>query len=97
MTVHTIKSRAFGEDVDVSKLLFACGACSSRTEAKRLIKQGAVEIDGEKVGNVATIWDGSILHSGKRFWCKLRLLPKELTFEKDGNEVKILAVKEEEG
>ena len=31
------------------KLLSAVGLCSSRTEANRLLKQGAVSVDGEKL------------------------------------------------
>lgn len=93
MAIHTIETRAFGESVHIDKLLLAVGACSSRAEARRLIKQGAVEIDGEKASNVATIWDGSILHVGKRFWCRLQLPHKELTLEKQGNQVRVLAIK----
>ena len=84
MVTHTIKTQAFGERVDVGKLLFALGACSSRAEAKRLIRQGAVEIypdrdsKPERVGEdcKVTIWDGSILHSGKSFWRELKLPPR---------------------
>ena len=34
--------------ISLSKLLVATGLAVSRAEAKRLIKQGAVEIDGKK-------------------------------------------------
>ena len=100
MVIQTIKTQALGEEVDVGKLLLAFGACSSRAEAKRLIRQGAVEIYSDRdskpqqVGRdcMATIWDGSILHSGKSFWRELKLPPKKLTFEKQGSQVKILSV-----
>jgi tyrosyl-tRNA synthetase len=43
------------------------GLVLSRSEAKRLLAQGAVEIDGQKVtGDVARIKDGSVVKVGKR-------------------------------
>jgi len=36
----------------VSSLIFVCGLAASRSEAERLIKQGAVEINGERVDDV---------------------------------------------
>ena len=59
-------------NADIGKVLVSVGACKSRTQANNLIKQGAVEINGEKVGRIASICDGYILHCGKRFWAKLR-------------------------
>ena len=90
--IKTIESKAFGEEVFVGKLIYKAGACSSMSEARRLIKQGAVDIDGEKAGDTVVIFDGSILRVGKRFWRELCLPPKKLTFEKHGNSVKILKV-----
>ena len=67
-------------EVDVIGLLLITGATKSKSEAKRLIKQNAVEIDGVTVGRVADIGDGSVLHCGKSFWRTLRM-PKELKEE----------------
>ena len=91
MSIETIETKSLGEVINVSKLMTVLGTWS-RSEAKRLISQDAVKIDGDIVGDIATIWDGSVLHVGKRFWCKLELPPKKLTFEKSDNQVKILAV-----
>ena len=53
--------------VDISKLLVVVGWTKSRSEANRLIEQGAVEIDGERLTNyTAHIEIGSIIKAGKR-------------------------------
>ncbi len=57
--------------VDMSKILVAIGACKSRSEAKRLIKQKAVLIDGETAGRMEIIRDGAIVRCGKHFFMKL--------------------------
>ena len=57
--------------IDIKKLLLETGACKTGMEAIRLINQGAVEIDGDKVGRIALVCDGDVLHCGKRFWRKL--------------------------
>jgi tyrosyl-tRNA synthetase len=59
-------------DIDVSRLLVAAGLAKSRSEASRLVAQGAVSIDGEKITtNVATIKSGCILKVGKRRFAKI--------------------------
>lgn len=55
----------------VSALLFASNLAASRTEAERLIKQGAVEIDGERTSDVKHELDLSrprqfLLRAGKK-------------------------------
>ena len=48
--------------------------CKSKVQAKRLLKQGAVEVNGEKVTDRhITAANGDILHIGKLFWRKLVL------------------------
>ena len=61
--------------IDLQHLLVLSGACKSRAEAKRLITQGAVEIDGlvEDVRGDVPIRNGAILKVGKRFWGKIRI------------------------
>jgi len=48
----------------------------SKSEAKRLIEQGAVEIDGVKVTNrlvpAYMLKDGSTVRIGKHVWIKIR-------------------------
>jgi len=58
--------------VDISKLLVVTGQAKSRSEANRLISQGAVSIDGEKISsNIATLKSGSIIKVGKRRFAKV--------------------------
>jgi len=59
-------------NIDISRLLVATGLAKSRSEANRLIGQGAVAIDGEKVTNsIAPIRSGSIIKVGKRRFAKV--------------------------
>jgi len=58
--------------VDISKLLVVTGKIKSRSEANRLIEQGAVSIDGKKLtGPIAHIKIGSIIKIGKRRFAKV--------------------------
>jgi len=91
MVIEAIKSKSFGETVNVSKLIKELNICS-RSEAQRLIKQGGVEIDGEKVGKEAYILDGSVLRVGKRTLKRLRLPAREVTIERTRNQVEIIEV-----
>ncbi len=51
---------------DISRLLVEIGLVESRSEAKSLIRQGAVSIDGEKISSgTAPIQSGSIIKVGK--------------------------------
>ncbi|GBF32784.1 tyrosyl-tRNA synthetase [Desulfocucumis palustris] len=56
------------------RLLHITGLASSTSEARRLIQQGAVKVDGEKVDDPAvnlTVKDGMIIKAGKRKFVKL--------------------------
>jgi tyrosyl-tRNA synthetase len=54
------------------KLLVDMGIIVSRQEAKRLIKQGAIEVNGEKVSSEdVTICDGSVIKIGKHRFARL--------------------------
>ncbi len=58
--------------IDISRLLVATRLTKSRSEASRLIAQGAVSIDGKKVtSNVAPVQSGSIIKVGKRRFAKV--------------------------
>jgi len=60
------------DSVKVDDVLLATKLVKSRSEARRLLTQGAIELDGEKVGsNVVTACDGSVLKVGKRRFVKL--------------------------
>ena len=60
-------------DVRLSLLLVDTGLASSRGEARRLISQGAVQIDGERVSDDSTtgITSGCVLRAGRRRYVRL--------------------------
>jgi tyrosyl-tRNA synthetase len=64
------------ERLMASKLLLACKLVPSGSEAKRMIKQGAVEIDGAKIDDPnAEIMpkDGMVIQVGKRKFARLKV------------------------
>ncbi len=61
--------------VSIIKLITETGACSSNSEARRMILQNAVSIDNEKIGGVdemISVKDGMILKVGKRKFFQLK-------------------------
>jgi tyrosyl-tRNA synthetase len=61
-----------GFNVDIGKLLTTTGQVKSRGEASRLIKQGGVSIDGQKIGDsIIKIIDGCIIKVGKHRFIKI--------------------------
>ncbi len=68
------------KDIDVSEcriddLLMKCELATSKAEAKRLIEQGGVEIEGEKITDpfkTITIKDEMIVQVGKRKFVKIK-------------------------
>ena len=63
-----------GKDVWIIKLLLATRTVSSRNEAERLVRQGAVALDGKKIREVrqnVTVKDGSVLKVGRRKFRKI--------------------------
>ena len=58
---------------DLSGTLVEAGLARTRGEAKRLIEQGGVRINGEKVGPDATLKDGDVLQAGKRSFVRIRV------------------------
>ena len=62
-------------DVFITKLMLESGLCQSGGEAKRLIAQGGVSINGTRVNsysNPLEVKDGDILKVGKRKFIKLK-------------------------
>ncbi|MEM9445648.1 MAG: tyrosine--tRNA ligase [Verrucomicrobiota bacterium] len=58
----------------ISKLLQEAGAVKSSSDARRLVQQGAVKIEGEKVTDFKAnieVKGGEVLQSGKKFFRKL--------------------------
>jgi tyrosyl-tRNA synthetase len=63
---------ALHEGIDLQEILVKTELAKSRSEATRLIKQGAVSIDAKKISsNIATVKSGSIIKVGKRRWAKV--------------------------
>ena len=61
-------------EIWLPKLLADTGLVSSTSDGKRMIKQGAVKINGEKCDNdeeVITIQDGMVIQVGKRKFARL--------------------------
>lgn len=66
-----------GEPSSLANLLVACKLAASKSEARRLIEQRAVEVDGERVAvtnETVTPRDGMLLRSGKRRWARLAVV-----------------------
>ncbi len=64
------------EPIMASKLLLACKLVPSGGEAKRMIKQSAVSIDGSKINDPnaqITPTEGMIIQVGKRKFAKLKV------------------------
>ena len=49
------------------------GLARSRGDARRLVEQGGVRVNGEKVGLDATLKDGDVLQAGKRNFVRIRV------------------------
>ncbi|CAF0702523.1 tyrosine--tRNA ligase [Candidatus Methylacidithermus pantelleriae] len=65
--------------IPLVRLLHTVGAASSLSEARRLVAQGAVSLDGEKCSDPNKVVDcskGIWLRCGKRFFAKIRTLPR---------------------
>lgn len=61
----------------VVKLVSATGLVSSNSEARRLIRQGAVKVDNRKVGSIdedITVKSGLVVQIGKRRFARIKLV-----------------------
>jgi tyrosyl-tRNA synthetase len=61
-------------ELNIVDLLVATDLAKSKSEARRLIQQGGVKLDGEKVGSIelmVSIKDGMIVQVGKRRFARL--------------------------
>jgi tyrosyl-tRNA synthetase len=68
-------SEAFGTPrVDITKVLVDADIVKSRGEVKRLIAQGAIEVNGKRIDNsVVELPSGSIIQVGKRRFLKISI------------------------
>ena len=78
--VRISKSSVCGPLVELDKILVGAGFCSSRSEAQRKIKEGAVYVDGDRETEFKTVivWDsikaGTMIRVGKK--CKRVIWPE---------------------
>lgn len=66
-----------GEPIGLAKLVSLAGLAPSSTEARRLIRSGAVKVDGVKVDQESAacdVKDGMLLQVGKRRFCRIRAM-----------------------
>ena len=55
-------------------MLVAAGICASNGEARRLIQQGGVSLNDDKVTDIDTpVSDGDVIHKGKKVHVKINL------------------------
>lgn len=77
METFSLAELMAGASPGVAAVLARCGAVSSRKEGLRMIEQGAVKVDGERVADrnqtLEPTAEGVVLQSGKRFFA--RILP----------------------
>jgi len=64
--------------MEAGKLLCETGLMTSMSEAKRLIEQGSVEVNGERISSrisLLTLKDGMIIKIGKTKFVRVRVNP----------------------
>jgi tyrosyl-tRNA synthetase len=72
---HVHLSGADGTPVGIVELLVQSGLASSNSEARRLIQQGAVRVDGERISDahaLLTATDAHLLQVGRRRFARIR-------------------------
>lgn len=72
--IKSVKLKA--KNWNIVDLLVETRLCQSRSEAKRLIKQGGVEINKSRISNIKyqiSVKDGMIIRAGKRRFAKLEI------------------------
>jgi tyrosyl-tRNA synthetase len=63
------------ESATIIPVLVAAGICSSNGEARRLIMQGGVSLNDDKVTDInAPVANGDVLHKGKKIHIKINLV-----------------------
>ena len=78
-TMPTTAIALEGDSIGIIDLMLACGLAASRGEARRLIQQGGVQVDGEKVSDIdfrvtrAQLEAGAKVRKGKKVFHKATL------------------------
>ena len=76
ITEYEIPPNMFDSDgVDAVKLLVSIGFTSSNSEARRLISQGALKVNGNKIDalKISSLCDGDVIQAGKLRFIKIRI------------------------
>lgn len=75
-TLRLAASELANEEMDIIELITRADFASSKSEARRLVQQGAVKLNGIKVAAVhaVKVGEGSILQVGKLKFCKIAIL-----------------------
>ena len=68
-----IEERTVSNSDDLVAVLVETGLRTSRGDARRLIEQGGVRINGQKAGPEARLKDGDVLQAGKRSFVRIRV------------------------
>jgi len=68
-----IEERTVTDPRDLVMVLVETGLRDSRGDARRLIEQGGVRINGQKAGADAILKDGDVLQAGKRSFVRVRV------------------------
>ena len=62
-----------GDPADLVATLLQAGFAKSRGDARRLIEQGGIRVNGEKSALDARLKDGDVLQAGKRNFVRIRV------------------------
>ena len=79
--LHTLSSAQVGESLNVLDALVLAGILESKAEGRRLLSQGGLTIDGEKISDLGyTIprttlasSDGVLIRKGKKHYYRLKI------------------------
>jgi tyrosyl-tRNA synthetase len=72
-TPEQVRAFALAEPLPIADLLVAAGLCDSKSQARRLVQQGGVSLDGAAVEDIGTAVaaEGQVLQVGKRRFVRL--------------------------
>ena len=67
-------------EIDILTLMVKCGLCKSKSEARRLVQQGGISVDGHKVSDIEAKFcckdcggEGVVIKKGKKVYHKAQL------------------------
>ncbi|MDR0916964.1 MAG: tyrosine--tRNA ligase [Oscillospiraceae bacterium] len=78
-TTNLAQSDLVDGSIDILGILHKSGLCASRSDARRAVEQGGIEVDGERVTDIATAFDadalsvGIVVRRGKKNYRKITL------------------------